>query len=127
MLDKVILEEDPGAAHLGAGDLSAARALAQLLGMDMQELRGFAKRVGLHAASWCRRGKWHTVRAADRVRGRRHANVDAVFDPIHVRSVRSLTWLAQGCQRALSARAGSESGESGSREGFVRANGIDLR
>lgn len=48
MLDKVVLEEHPGAAHLGAGYLAELCAAAQLLRMDLEERRRLLQDKGSH-------------------------------------------------------------------------------
>lgn len=41
MLDKVVLEEHPGAAHLGTWNLAELGPAAQLLRVDLEECSGF--------------------------------------------------------------------------------------
>jgi hypothetical protein len=46
--DKVLLQEHPGAAHFGPRNASCLGPIAQLLGVDPQELRGFGEAKSAH-------------------------------------------------------------------------------
>jgi hypothetical protein len=48
VVSKVVLEEDPGAADLGAGDPGGLGALAKLLRMDVQKCCSLLQIEGSH-------------------------------------------------------------------------------
>lgn len=48
MPDKIVLEEHPGPAHLGAGNLTKLGPAAQLLRVDLEEGRRLLQDKGSH-------------------------------------------------------------------------------